>query len=393
MLGQRLRVLLIEDEPGDAQLTRLALKESRNPGFIVMHEASLAAAIERVGVSAAFDAVLLDLGLPDCQPHQTLARLLAAVPPMPVVVLTGTDDVRLAEEVLELGAQDYLLKEEAGPRTLARAIRNAILRFRSERERLALADTLAAEYDRMADELSSARNMQFDLLPKPGRLEGLRDSHGLAIDGFFRPSSDIGGDLWGCLEAADGCLAVYALDFSGHGVGAALNVFRLHTLIAEMKGQAIDPAAALGHLNTALHGLLPRGHYATFVMAVIDPAAGRLRWAGAGAPRPLFFEPGGTMRWLDTRGRPVGLLGRAGYVNHETDFPPGSCLFLYSDAMTEAFWTAGGMVEEDGLYALLARHHTPGSGLDVPAMVKDFLDRVQTPLGDDMTAVAVTRRG
>lgn len=394
MLGQRLRVLLVEDEPGDAQLARLALKESRNPSFIVMHETSLAAAIERIKVSSAFDAVLLDLGLPDCEPHQTLARLLAAVPPMPVVVLTGTDDVRLAEEVLELGAQDYLLKEEAGARTLARAVRNAILRFRSERERLALADTLAAEYDRMADELSAARNMQFDLLPRPQRLDGLRDSHGLAIDGFFRPSSDIGGDLWGCLEAADGCLAVYALDFSGHGVGAALNVFRLHTLIAEMKGQSIDPAATLAHLNTALNGLLPRGHYATFVMAVVDPAAGKLRWAGAGAPRPLFFSPDGAVRWLDTKGRPIGLLGgTANYLNHEIDFPPGACLFLYSDAMTEAFWADGGMVEEEGLVASLARHHSAGRGIDVPAMVKDFLDRVQTPLGDDMTAVAVTRVG
>ena len=49
MLAQRLRVLLVEDEPGDAQLTRMALKESRDPSFIVMHETSLAAAIEQLG--------------------------------------------------------------------------------------------------------------------------------------------------------------------------------------------------------------------------------------------------------------------------------------------------------------------------------------------------------
>lgn len=391
MRNQRLRVLLVEDEPGDAELARRALRESRDPSFIVMHEASLGAAVERLKISSSFDAVLLDLGLPDCDSHQTLGRLLAAVPPLPVVVLTGSDDPYMVEEILEGGAQDYLHKDEVAPRSLARSVRNAILRFRSERDRLALTDTLAAEFDRMAEELALARDMQFDLLPKPARLEALRESFGLSVDGFFRPSSDIGGDLWGCMEAADGRLALYVLDFSGHGMGAALNVFRLHTLMSEMKGQITDPAATLQHLNTGLRGLLPRGHYATFFLGLLDPAAGTLVWSGAGAPRPLLFTPDGGTEWLDTRGRPVGLSSDVVYVNREIAFPPGSSLFLYSDAMTEANMADGEMVQEERLAPMVTRRHGVGRGIDLSALVAEFLDAVQTPLDDDMTAVAVTR--
>lgn len=390
-MRNRLRILLVEDNPGDALLIKTALKEARSAGFIVMHEETLAAAIERLTVSSSFDAVLLDLGLPDSESSDTLHALLAAVPPLPVVIMTGLDDPQVAEQAIEQGAQDFLVKGEMDSRSLSRTLQNAIYRFRSERERLHLADMLAGEYDRMAEELSAARNMQFDLLPRPNRLDHIRATLGLTVEGYFKPSSDIGGDLWGCVEGNDGCLTLYALDFSGHGVGAALNVFRLHTLISELKGQVVDPAATLIQLNAALHGLLPRGQYATMVLAVIDTAAGTITWSGAGAPRPLLFDAQGEVEWLDTIGTPLGLSGAGRYFNRFAAFPPGASLFLYSDAMTEAMLPDGEMFENERLQDLIRRHHTLKGGIAIPAMVEDFLDTVQMPLDDDMTAVAVTR--
>jgi len=391
MMRQKLRVLLVEDNPGDALLVRAALNEATSAGFIVMHEATLASAIERLTVSSAFDVVLLDLCLPDSESVETLPRLLAAFPSVPIVIMTGLDVPQVAEQAIELGAQDFIVKNEMDSRSLARTLQNAIYRFRSERERMALADMLAAEYDRMAEELSAARNMQFDLLPRRDRLDRIQSSLGLAINGYFKPSSDIGGDLWGCVEGNDGCLVVYALDFSGHGVGAALNVFRLHTLISELKGQIIDPAATLHLINAALHGLLPRGQYATMVLAVIDTVSGTMTWSGAGAPRPLLFDTEGHAQWLDTIGTPLGLSSSAGYFNREIDFSPGSSLFLYSDAMTEAFMADGEMVEQDRLLEMVRSHHCIADGISIPALVEQFLDQVKTPLDDDMTAVSISR--
>jgi sigma-B regulation protein RsbU (phosphoserine phosphatase) len=335
--------------------------------------------------------LLLDLGLPDSESTETLPRLLAAQPNLPIVIMTGQDDPQAAELAIDMGAQDFLVKDEIDSRSLARTLQNAIHRFRSEEERLALADTLAAEYDRMAEDLALARNMQFDLLPRPNRLERIRASLNLAVEGHFQPSSDIGGDLWGCLEGNPGCLVLYALDFSGHGVGAALNVFRLHTLISELSGQITDPAATLLQINSALYGLLPRGQYATMVLAVIDTVAATMTWSGAGAPRPLLVTPDGQIRWIDTTGIPLGLSPSAKYFNRETVFPVGASLFVYSDAMTEAEMADGSMFEDERLQDLVRAHYHPGEGIAIPELAAHFLESVTTPLGDDMTAVSVTR--
>jgi signal transduction histidine kinase len=77
---------------------------------------------------AAFDAALLDLSLPDAQGVDTVARLCAAAPGLPVVVLTGLVDDAVAARAVHAGAQDYLVKGVDDPRTVGRALRYAVER-------------------------------------------------------------------------------------------------------------------------------------------------------------------------------------------------------------------------------------------------------------------------
>ena len=300
MALQRLRVLLVEDELGDARLVIGALRESRSPVFSVVHETTLAGAIGRVQAGGVFDVVLLDLSLPDSRGDDTLARMQALQPSLPIVIMTGLDDPAVAEAALAAGAQDYLVKSDEPEYSVARSIRYAISRKHAELERQALADRLAAEYERIAEELVLARTMQFDLLPQIEPLRHIWLGQGLAVDGLFEPSSKIGGDLWGYAEGEGGRAVFYTFDFSGHGVGAALNVFRLHTLISELEDRITDPAATLAHLNRALFNLLPRGQYATMVLVVIDAEAGGLVWSAAGSQTTLargLFSVGFTFRF------------------------------------------------------------------------------------------------
>jgi len=390
MALQRLRVLLVEDEPGDARLVIAALKESRSPVFSVVHETTLAGAIGRVQAGEAFDVVLLDLSLPDSRGGETLTRMQTAQRSLPIVIMTGLDDPVVAEGALEAGAQDYLVKSDEPERTVARSIRYAISRKHAELERQALADRLAAEYERIAEELALARTMQFDLLPRIERLARLRARLGLAVDGFFEPSSNIGGDLWGYAEGEGGRAVFYTFDFSGHGVGAALNVFRLHTLISELDGRIDDPAATLAHLNRVLFNLLPRGQYATMVLTIIDTEAGTLTWSAAGSPPPILFDAQGEARLLDSRGKPLGIAAAAQYVNRVAEFPPRSSLFLYSDVMFESNLPNGDMLGEDGLLEMVRGFHDTEAGIDIPALAGRFVEAVGSPLGDDMTAVCIT---
>ncbi|NIY77451.1 response regulator [Thalassospira sp. HF15] len=135
MPEQRFRILLVEDNPGDAFLVRTLLEETGEP-FDIEHRSDLASAMAVLnddGAEAAFDVILLDLTLPDSSGVETISRVRSCANPAPVVVLTGHKDEELAFEALQHGAEDYLTKEFPDGRTIRRSIRYAIERSRAER--------------------------------------------------------------------------------------------------------------------------------------------------------------------------------------------------------------------------------------------------------------------
>jgi two-component system, cell cycle sensor histidine kinase and response regulator CckA len=121
-----LRVLLVEDDRAFATFLEAALLGGQEAAAVRIAY-DLADAREAL-TAVSVDAVLLDLNLPDSQGLATLRGILEASPDVAVVVLTGVDDAGVARSALRLGAQDWLVKGEADPRALERALRYAIER-------------------------------------------------------------------------------------------------------------------------------------------------------------------------------------------------------------------------------------------------------------------------
>lgn len=130
-----MKILLVEDDAGDAFLIREMLLDQKGieTDFSLEHVASLAAAWEYLDKGKP-DAVLLDLGLPDSWGMDTLRELVRKSPDVPIVVLTGLSDEAAGLEALHEGAQDYLVKGQAEAGLLKRSIRYAIERERAEGE-------------------------------------------------------------------------------------------------------------------------------------------------------------------------------------------------------------------------------------------------------------------
>ncbi len=120
------RVLLIEDNPGDADLIRMRLIESKNPVEVKRVE-RLAEGLDSLEHEVP-TLVLLDLNLPDSRGAETFRRVLAKAPQVPVVVLSGEDDEGLAIKALHQGVQDYLVKGDFSHGELDRAMRHAVER-------------------------------------------------------------------------------------------------------------------------------------------------------------------------------------------------------------------------------------------------------------------------
>jgi diguanylate cyclase (GGDEF)-like protein len=126
-------VLLVERNLAEAIQTAEVLGQSSIGRFTVSRVATFAAAAARLRC-VRYDAVLLHLALPDREGLEAVKAVLAVAPDIPLVVLGGLDDERLALAAVSSGAQDYLIKGQGDAALLRRAIRHAIERKRIERE-------------------------------------------------------------------------------------------------------------------------------------------------------------------------------------------------------------------------------------------------------------------
>ena len=125
------RILLVEDDPGDAHLVRQALRSVPGAQFDITWVTSLAEARQQLQEHPP-EVLLLDLSLPDSSGLATVKAGRQAAGTLPLIVLTGHDDTSFALQTLEAGAQDYLVKGNFDSDALVRAIRYAISRARME---------------------------------------------------------------------------------------------------------------------------------------------------------------------------------------------------------------------------------------------------------------------
>ena len=127
MISVANRLLLVEDNASDARLVCETLRDVPDGEFAIEIVTDLASAVAMLA-ERHFDAVLLDLSLPDSQGTATVETINREAPHVPLVVLTGLEDSAVAYDALKKGAQDYLNKGQLDAPLLARAIRYAIQR-------------------------------------------------------------------------------------------------------------------------------------------------------------------------------------------------------------------------------------------------------------------------
>ena len=143
-----IRILLVEDHPGDARWVREMLAEDAVGEFDLRHASTVREAVDHLTAhGSVLDAVLLDLSLPDDSGMNTLQRVLSAAHTSVVIVMTGQGDEQIGLAAMQAGAQDYLVKGQVDGRTLRRALRFALER-QTVLQRLSHRDDLTGLHNR-----------------------------------------------------------------------------------------------------------------------------------------------------------------------------------------------------------------------------------------------------
>lgn len=345
-----LRLLLVEDDDGDALLVEELLLDS-GEGFEVQRADSVAAATTKAGGAAC---ALVDLGLPDAQGTEAITLLREQAPDLAIVVLTGLDDRERGIAAVAAGAQDYLVKGQVDGFGLAKSIHFAMERLRAERNgrRLLLAERQQAENDRLAR----------GLLP-------LLDVDGphLAAATRYRPGAEahLGGDFYDAVVRPDGTVRAVIGDVCGHGPAEAAVGVALRIAWRTMVLNDATPEATLAAVDRVLLG--ERDQSAPFVTVcdvTIDPVARRLDIRRHGHPPPLLLTP--EVTWLD-RSKPAPPLGIVPHVDAApvvVALPETWSLLLLTDGIYEG--RAGDdRLGMDGLAVELGRLVGPGASADL----------------------------
>lgn len=368
------RVLLVEDDEGDAFLVRELLLDAGTE-VVLSRARTLAEAV--LALPGDLDCVLLDLGLPDADGLDALRAVLETAPSIAVLVLTGLADEHRGTDAVASGAQDYLVKGAIDGQLLTRAIRYAVERRRAD-------ESVRRLY---ASEVRAAENARLErgLLPQPLVSDSAVEVHRLYRPG--RHQSLLGGDFYDVVETADGSVFALIGDVAGHGPDeAALGVclrIAWRTLILA----GADPDTVFGSMHDVLVSERDSDEvFATVAMVRVRPDIGAARFWLAGHPVPLVVEgtdvrPGPT----DSSGLALGVVDGAVWTGADAAVPPGSTIVLFTDGLIEGYdsQAPGQRLGEDGMRRVLTR--LLQAGMTGKALVDSLLAEVQVLNGGDLT--------
>ncbi|GAA3226661.1 PP2C family protein-serine/threonine phosphatase [Dactylosporangium siamense] len=321
--GERIRVLLIEDDPGDAFLVQELLAEADAPFDVQVAQTMR----EARPLLREVHCVLLDLGLPDASGLDGLRQVLQDAGRVAVCVLTGLEDEHLGTAAVAEGAQDYLVKGTVDGTGLSRAVRYAVERKRADEQARLLRES----------ELRQAESARLErgLLPKP-IMAGVEAD----LWSIYRPGRDrglLGGDFFDAIGADGTHLHLLIGDVCGHGVdeaplGVALRVaWRALVLAGVPEDHILDSLEQVLVSERRSDEL-----FATVAVATVNLAEGTARIRLAGHPPPIVIAGDRVEPCAVRPGLVLGVM--PGVPRPATEIrlgDPGWQLLLYTDGLIE----------------------------------------------------------
>jgi serine phosphatase RsbU (regulator of sigma subunit) len=388
--ADRMRVLLVEDDDGDALLVDELLLDAGAP-FALMRARTLA---EAGPLLAAAGCVLLDLELPDSRGLTGLRKLQELAPGLAVVVLTGLSDEHLGEEAVRTGAQDYLVKGSVDGFLLQRVVRYAVERCRAEeaQRQLAEARLYAAENSRL----------ERGLLPSPV----LSDPR-ISVTARYQSGGQqmlLGGDFYDVVQAADGWVHTLVGDVCGRGPDeAALGVcLRVAWRTMVLAGRPVPEI--LGTVQQVLgHERQHDRLFVTLCMLSIAPERtwGRLHLAGH--PQPVLMTPSEVRELKAPVSLPPGISESTEWPVSDVQLGERWTVLMYTDGLIEGkVGTGPERLGSEGLIKVIekARAQVPAG----PATDRQATERIVDSvigqarelnggaLDDDLAVLAVSGR-
>ncbi len=343
-LNMEWRILVIDD----SKLNRAIVKKTLSELSMKVDEASDGEAGLNALINNKYDLVLVDIIMPKLDGFGFLAKFKETIGDdfIPVILMTGSDDLNSKIKGLRIGADDFLLKPLNEKELVARVL--SLLRLKS------VYGELYQKNQQIKKELSIAKRVQQFIIPKD-----FTQIHYPRVFGRYLPIDDIGGDFFDCYQFPDSTMGFLIADVTGHGIPAAL-VMSMAKMIFSIYSSRYETTHELfSSVNEQMTGLMLDTQYITAFFVIYDPSAGTIRYSNAGHTRALYHRASkkGVMA-LDADGLFIGLSRDTIYEEKSLPVEAGDTLLLYTDGITEIRNFEGKEFGENRLARFLAEKNT-----------------------------------
>ncbi len=247
----------------------------------------------------------------------------------------------------------------------------------------------ASERGRLEHEMSVARDIQMELLPK-----SFPAVDGIDMFAFTVPARHVGGDCYDVIDLGDGCLAITIGDVSGKGTPAAILMANVQAAVRALSESGVPAGTLIERVNRLVHGYTEDSVFITFFYCVLDTNTGDVTYVNAGHNPPWVLRRNGSCEHLTDGGLVIGIMPGVSYEEGHVRLSPGDDLVLYTDGITEATNVEDEMFGEERLEELLLQHrHSSAREIEehVYTSIKDFAAGASQ--ADDLTMVVVKMVG
>lgn len=319
------------------------------------------------------DIVIADLFMPKMNGYEFISKVrsIEDFDHLPIIVQTASkteDDIRKAYNE---GANDVINKPVSKEELLSRTafhLENSSFRKRIDKE------------------LNAARELQKSILPNADDVASLKEKYNVDEASLFVTSSEIGGDFWGFRKISHAELGVFTVDITGHGVAAALNTFRVHSILNDANNFFSSTSIFLKKLNKRIKQLMPTGQYCTMFYGVVNFDENFIQYANAASPGAIIIRSNGEHEILKSSGLPLGVSEDAEYESFEAKFHENDIMLLFSDALIESENADGEFLDINDVINICVDNREKSADNLVKLIEKLFKNHVgNVAVNDDLT--------
>ncbi len=309
----------------DSRLSRAVIKNALSQLNFIVDEATDGQEGLEAMKKENYDLVLVDIIMPNLDGFGFLSRVKEHTGEnfIPVILMTGTDDLNSKIKGLRIGADDFLLKPLNEKELVARVL--SLLRLKWTH------DELYRKNMQIKKEMELAKRVQQYIIPKD-----FSHIEYPVVSGRYLPIEDIGGDFFDCYQLPDDKYGFLIADVVGHGIPAAL-IMTMSKMIFDVYSADYDaPDKMMDVVNRSIRGLILDNQYVTSFYIIYDNKNKKIHFTNAGHTKVLYYRASkNRMLGLDSKGFFLGISDQNSYEAKSLSVEEGDRLFLYTDGITE----------------------------------------------------------